>query len=117
MKEKTQMMNFTAIMETSGIPFLLCAACAYFALRLHLSKDPSIFVGRDAGPLRDPSGYCRGAVRILVFFSAASLLMGILLLFDYTIAILEIIAATVIMMFMWKNLNDAFGPADSRRKR
>ena len=102
-------MSFSKVLEVAGIPLLMCAACAYFAFRTHLSKDPGMFVGKASGPLKNKEEYCKGAVRNLIFMAIASLLMGILLLFDPFMGLLEIVGATIIAGILWRDLNKRYG--------
>lgn len=110
-------MSFTKFMETAGIPVLLCVVCAFFAFRVHLSKDVGMFVGKTAGPLKNEEAFRKGVEKNLIFFSIASLIMAVLVIFDPIMGFIEISGATIIVGIMWNDLTKRYGTETDGKKK
>lgn len=101
-------MTFDGIMQQSGIPLLVFAVSLYYAWRVYFLKDYESVRGKDKPPVKDRDGYCKAVGRMLLFFSIATLVMAVLLLFNEMLGVIEIIVSTLAMFIVWKKVNDSF---------
>lgn len=101
-------MTFEEIMSQAGIPFLLFVVCLYYAWRLLALKDTDAVRGKGKLPLKDPDGYAKAAGGLLLFFAIASLVMGIIVLFNVTIALIWIVICTIILGIKWKKMHGLY---------
>ncbi|MBO6269672.1 MAG: hypothetical protein J6N19_11095 [Clostridium sp.] len=102
-------MTLDMFLERSGISLILVAVCLYYAWRVLVMKDLSSIRSKDKPPARDPEGYCRAAGRLILFFSAASFVMSLLMVVSPLAGLLEIVAATACLGIAWKNVEKRYG--------
>lgn len=102
-------MALEKFMEVAGIPALLFAVCMYYGIRLIITKDATAIRGRNQKALKDEKTYAVMAGRLILFFGAATLIMGVLLFVDTIIAVAEIVVSTTVMGILWKRMNDKYG--------
>ncbi len=101
-------MNFSSILEQSGISILLFVICVYYAWRLLFMKDYASVRGKDQDPPKDIEGYCKAAGLIVIFFAVSTLVMAGLVLIDPIIGFVQILICTVIMVILWKKMSDKY---------
>lgn len=102
-------MTVEMFLEQAGIPLLIFVVCVYYGVRLLVLQDVSAIRGKDKAPVRDEKGYAMGAGKLLLFFAAATLLMGILIFVNVYVAVAEIIVCIFIMGFLWRRMNQKYG--------
>lgn len=102
-------MTMDKFVELAGIPALLFAVCMYYGIRLIITKDATAIRGRNQTALKDEKAYAVMAGKLILFFGAATLIMGVLLFVDTVIAVVEIIISTTVMGILWKRMNDKYG--------
>ncbi len=108
-KGEDDCMTVEKIFELAGIPALLVVICMYYGIRLIVTKDATTIRGRNQAVLKDEKAYAVEAGKLMLFFGAATLIMGILLFVNINIAVAEIIVCTVILGILWKRMNDKYG--------
>lgn len=97
------------IFEVAGIPMLLVLVCFYYGMKLLITKDVSLIRGNDKPKPKDNDKYCKAAAVLILSYGGASLLMGALLFVNSYIAFAEIVVATVVLGFGWKDINSKYG--------
>mgnify|MGYP006876753647 CR=1 FL=1 len=102
-------MTVEMFLEQAGIPLLIFVVCIYYAIRLLVLQDVNAIRGKDKAPVRDEKGYAMGAGKLLLFFAAATFLMGILVFINVYAAVAEIIVCIFLMGFLWKRMNRKYG--------
>lgn len=102
-------MTMDKFFELAGIPMLLFAVCMYYGISLIIKKDPTAIRGRNQAVLKDEKAYAVEAGKLILFFGAATLIMGVLLFVDTIIAVVEIVISTTVMGILWKRMNDKYG--------
>ena len=102
-------MTIDTILELAGIPLLVFAVCVYYGIRLMITQNAGLIRGRDKAPLKDEKNYAKEAGKLILFFGIATLIMGILILFNTYAAVGEIAVCTLIMGVLWKRMNDQYG--------
>lgn len=103
------MENIEVILEQSGIPFMAALACFLIGIRLIVTGDPGMIRGKDARPINDEKGYARQGGILVIVLGFASALMGILLLINEYVAVMEMVTAMLILGIAWRNMNGKFG--------
>lgn len=102
-------MGDSGFFEVAGIPLLLFAVLVYYGLRLLIKKDVSAIRGKDKPPVRDEAMYARGAGALILFLAAATLIMALLLFVNAYAALLEFVAATLVMGILWRRMDKKYG--------
>lgn len=92
-----------------GIPILISIVCMYYGVRLMITKDSSLIRGKNQGKPKNEEAYCREAGKLILFFGAATLGMGILIFWNPYIALGEIIICVLIMGILWHRMNLKYG--------
>lgn len=96
------------IIDTIGIQLLTFVICLYYGIRLIVTKNASCIRGKNAAPLKNEEKYSVEAGKLVIFFGIATLIMAGLVYIDVVIALIEIIAATIVLMFFWKKMHSKY---------
>lgn len=102
-------MDGSGFLEVAGIPLLLFVVLAYYGLRLLIKKDISAIRGKDKPPVKDEAMYAKGAGALILFLAAATLIMALLLFVNVYAALLEFVAATLVMGILWRRMDNRYG--------
>lgn len=102
-------MTVETFLEQAGIPLLIFIVCMYYGMRLLILQDIGAIRGKGKEPVRDEKGYAMGAGKLILFFGAATFLMGILIFVNVYVAVGEIVVCTLILGILWKRMNDKYG--------
>lgn len=102
-------MTVETFLEQAGIPLLIFIVCMYYGMRLLILQDIGAIRGKDKAPVRDEKGYAVSAGKLILFFGAATFLMGILIFVNVYAAVGEIVVCTLILGILWKRMNDRYG--------
>lgn len=93
------------IIDTSGIPFLICIVMLYFSFRVMVLKEVNLIRGRDKSPVKEKDAYAKEMGILMILFALASLIMGVLLLFDTFVAVAFISVTTIVIAYRWNKIN------------
>lgn len=102
-------MTVETFLEQAGIPLLIFVVCMYYGMRLLILRDVNSIRGKNKEPLKDEKAYAMEAGKLILFFGAATLVMGILIFVNLYVAVAEIVMCTLIMGILWKRMNDRYG--------
>lgn len=102
-------MQGNGFFEVAGIPLLLFVVLVYYGVRLWVVKDVTIVRGKNKPPVKDELMYAKWAAALILFLAFAALVMGLLMFVDVYAALGEFIAATLIMGFLWRRMDQKYG--------
>lgn len=102
-------MQENGFFEVAGIPLLLFVVLVYYGVRLWVVKDVTIVRGKNKPPVKDELMYAKWAAALILFLAFAALIMGLLMFVDVYAALGEFIAATLIMGFLWRRMDQKYG--------
>lgn len=102
-------MNIEQFLNDGGVPLLVSIVCIIYGIRMILTGDVTLIRSKDAGPLKNEKEYARQGGILMIFMGLASGLMSFLIMINVYIAIMEMIAALLIISVAWKNMNDKYG--------
>lgn len=97
------------ILEQISIQLLICVLCLYYGIRMMITKDASMILGKERKKLKNEEEYSKAAGKLIVLFGIASLIMGGLCLVNVYVACIFIIVAVVLIGVLWKNVNKKYG--------
>lgn len=104
-------MNLKEIMDLSWVSILCFALCLGYGVKLLITKDPLVIRGKkDNKVLKDPEKYAVRGGQLLLFLAGGSLVMTIVLLFDFLIAVIIGVICLLVFSVFWKRMNDLYGP-------
>ena len=95
-------MDIQTIVNQMGIEILAFAVCMFFGIRLIITRDVKILKKENPESIKHPNEYTFFAGLIIIFLGVAAIVMGIVSFFNQIAALIVIVAAVVIMGFMWK---------------
>ena len=95
-------MDIQAIVNQMGIEILAFAVCMFFGIRLIITRDVKILKKENPESIKHPNEYTFYAGLIIIFLGISAIAMGIVSFFNQIAALIVIVAAVVIMGFMWK---------------
>jgi len=105
------------VMKQLFVPVLLFGGCLYIAFKLVKFHDYSLTLGRGKKlRKKDVEPYCREAAALMAAFGAASLIMGVISLFNSTFALVFIIVIFIATAFCWKKLADRYPAQEDKKK-
>lgn len=93
------------IIDTSGIPFLICLVMLYFSFRVLVLKEVNLIRGKDKRAVKEKEAYAREMGILMLLFALASFIMGLILLFNTFAAIAFIGVATIAFAYRWNKVN------------
>lgn len=96
-------------MDMAGIPMLISLVCAYYGVRVMITKDSSLIRGKNQAKPKNEEAYCRAAGKLILFFGAATLGMGILIFWNLYVALAEVIICVLILGVLWYKMNNKYG--------
>lgn len=102
-------MQINAFFEVAGIPLLLFVVLVYYGVRLWIVKDVTIVRGKNKPPVKDELMYAKWASALILLLAFAALVMGFLLFINVYAALTEFIAATLVMGFLWRRMDQKYG--------
>ena len=95
-------MDLQTIVNQMGIEILAFAVCMFFGIRLIITRDVKILKKENPESIKHPNEYTFFAGLIIIFLGISAIVMGIVSFFNQIAALIVIVAAVVIMGFMWK---------------
>ena len=95
-------MDIQTIVNQMGIEILAFAVCMFFGIRLIITRDVKILKKENPESIKHPNEYTLYAGLIIIFLGISAIAMGIVSFFNQIAALIVIVAAVVIMGFMWK---------------
>ena len=95
-------MDIQTIVNQMGIEILAFAVCMFFGIRLIITRDVKILKKENPESIKHPNEYTFYAGLIIMFLGISAIAMGIVSFFNQIAALIVIVAAVVIMGFMWK---------------
>ena len=95
-------MDIQTIVNQMGIEILAFAVCMFFGIRLIITRDVKILKQENPESIKHPNEYTFFAGLIIIFLGISAIVMGIVSFFNQIAALIVIVAAVVIMGFMWK---------------
>lgn len=95
-------MDIQTIVNQMGIEILAFAVCMFFGIRLIITRDVKILKKENPESIKHPNEYTFFAGLIIIFLGISAIVMGIVSFFNQIAALIVIVAAVVIMGFMWK---------------
>ena len=95
-------MDIQTIVNQMGIEILAFAVCMFFGIRLIVTRDVKILKKENPESIKHPNEYTFFAGLIIIFLGVSAIVMGIVSFFNQIAALIVIVAAVVIMGFMWK---------------
>ena len=95
-------MDIQTIVNQMGIEILAFAVCMFFGIRLIRTRDVKILKKENPESIKHPNEYTFFAGLIIIFLGISAIVMGIVSFFNQIAALIVIVAAVVIMGFMWK---------------
>ena len=95
-------MDIQTIVNQMGIEILAFAVCMFFGIRLIITRDVKILKKENPESIKHPNEYTFFAGLIIIFLGISAIAMGIVSFFNQIAALIVIVAAVVIMGFMWK---------------
>ena len=95
-------MDIQTIVNQMGIEILAFAVCMFFGIRLIITRDVKILKKENPESIKHPNEYTFYAGLIIIFLGISAIAMGIVSFFNQIAALIVIVAAVVIMGFMWK---------------
>ncbi len=95
-------MDIQTIVNQMGIEILAFAVCMFFGIRLIITRDVKILKKENPESIKHPNEYTFFAGLIIIFLGLSAIVMGIVSFFNQIAALIVIVAAVVIMGFMWK---------------
>ena len=95
-------MDLQTIVNQMGIEILAFAVCMFFGIRLIITRDVKILKKENPESIKHPNEYTFYAGLIIIFLGISAIAMGIVSFFNQIAALIVIVAAVVIMGFMWK---------------
>ena len=95
-------MDIQTIVNQMGIEILAFAVCMFFGIRLIITRDVKILKKENPESIKHPNEYTFFAGLIIIFLGISAIAMGIVSSFNQIAALIVIVAAVVIMGFMWK---------------
>ncbi len=103
-------MDLNFVLQQSGIEFIVCAICLFYGIRLVISKDIGIIIKdeEEKRKIRRQTEYAFYAGTIILILGLATLIMGILALFNSVAAFVEIIIAVIAVGIMWKFVHEKY---------
>ncbi len=102
-------MEGSSFLEIAGIPLLLAAVFAYYGVRVLVKKDISAIRGKDKPPVKDEVMYTKWAGALILFLAFAALGMAFLLCVNVYVALIEFIAAALLMGILWRRMERRYG--------
>lgn len=102
-------MSIEFFLEQAGIPLLIFAVCVYYGVRLLVFHDVKVIRGKDKPPVKDEAAYAEEGGKLVLFLAAATLGMAVLTFVNVYAALAEIVVCVVIMVVLWKRMNDKYG--------
>ena len=101
--------GMNVILEQAGIPLRLFVICMFYGIRMMILQDASTILGKNVQGLKDETQYARNAGVLIILLGIASLLMGIFMMINTYIAVVEIVVCILIIGILWKKMNQKYG--------
>ena len=101
-------MDIQTIVNQMGIEILVFLVCMFFGIRLIITRDVKILKKENPESIKHPDEYTFYAGLIIIFLGVAAIVMGIVSFFNPTAALIVIVAAVVIMGFMWEFVHEKY---------
>ena len=101
-------MDIQTIVNQMGIEILAFAVCMFFGIRLIITRDVKILKKENPESIKHPNEYTFYAGLIIIFLGISAIAMGIVSFFNQIAALIVIVAAVVIMGFMWKFVHEKY---------
>lgn len=102
-------MEGSSFLEIAGIPLLLFAVLVYYGVGVLIRKDISAIRGKNKPPVKDEEMYAKRAGTLILFLAFAALGMAFLLFINVYAALIEFVAATLLMGILWYRMEQRYG--------
>lgn len=102
-------MEGSGFLEIAGIPLLLVVVFVYYGLKVWIKKDISAIRGKQKPPVKDEVMYAKWAGGLILFLAFAALGMAFLLFVNVYAALIEFIAAALLMGILWRRMEQRYG--------
>lgn len=96
------------IITNCGLAIVVAVCSFLYALRLLVKKDATVLRQQNGKPLRDKEGYCRAMGALMLAFTVTTAVMAVLLMVNYTAALIEGIITMAAACVLWLRINRAF---------
>lgn len=97
------------VMEQLGIHIIILMICVYYGIRMMITRDASMLFGKDKKAFKNESEYAKYAGMLVILLGVASLIMGVVAMFDKTAALVLIVVSVVGLGVLWKIINQKYG--------
>ena len=104
-------MGNDSVLTGALMPLLMAGGLAYYAYRVLFLHDLSSLKGKDnlRKKCKNEEKYAQNAGKLMIFLSAACVVMSVLICFNTMAAFAELCISVVIFGILWKINHDKYG--------
>ena len=96
-------------LSKSFIPLIMALALLVYGIRLIITKDPGIILGKDARGLKDEEKFSLYAGALMIFLAIGSIAMAVTGYFFPVASFVIIITCIAIFAILWVRVNQKYG--------